>query len=65
MQHHIFRKNKKILVITKDGEYIIGKFKESKSKYIVLVTDEKKEVKIHFSNIRSSTIYNQSNERKT
>lgn len=52
MIHHGFKKGKRVLVILNTGEHVVGKFKGSSSSYIELDN-----VKIKWSNIRSSTIY--------
>ena len=52
MLHHGFKKGKRVLVILHTGEKIVGKFKDSTSKYIEL---EKRT--INWSDIRATTIY--------
>ncbi len=52
MIHHGFKQGKRILIILNTGEHIVSKFKESTSTYIEL-----EDMKIKWSDIRSSTIY--------
>lgn len=53
MVHHEFRKGQKVLVILKNGEQIVDKYKESKGQFLKLENND-----IRWENIRSSTIYN-------
>lgn len=53
MVHHEFRKGQKVLVILKNGEQIVDKYKESKGQFLKLENND-----IRWKNIRSSTIYN-------
>jgi hypothetical protein len=57
MVHHGFKQGKKVLIILNTGEHIVSKFKRSTSNYIEL-----EDMKIKWSDVRSSTIYK---DRKT
>ncbi|MDO4282083.1 MAG: hypothetical protein Q4D02_00425 [Clostridia bacterium] len=64
MQHHEFKKGKKIHIILKDGNILIGKFKEKKSKSLIITNDNGEDIRVNFANIRSSTIFNPSMKNK-
>lgn len=57
MIHHGFKKGKRVLVILKNNQEIIGKFVDSSSQYLTLDN-----TKIPWKDIRATTIFKNRNE---